>query len=125
MKTMKILIVILIILCTAFTFYILGMFSISSSVQELTIDTAESSATVFITEYTNSNAGYEVYVSSINDWDMIHCFTYDGIEFINPKGKVLLTDSIYRTPAIGITKEFTIYTTETGMDYITFMITGK
>ena len=124
MKTMKILIVILIILCTAFTFYIPGMFSISSSVQELTIDTAESSATAIIAEYTNSNAGYEVYVSSINDWD-IHYFTYDGIEFRNPKGKVLLTDSIYRTPAIGITKEFTIYTTETGMDYITFMITGK
>jgi len=47
MKTMKILIVILIILCKAFTFYIPGMFSIPSSVQELTIDTAESSATVF------------------------------------------------------------------------------
>ena len=121
---MKILTVLICILCTAFTFYIPGMFSISSSVQELTIDTAESSATVFITEYTNSNAGYEVYVSSINDWDILY-FTYDGIEFRNPKGKVLLTDSIYRTPAIGITKEFTIYTTETGMDYITFMITGK
>ena len=119
---MKILIVLICILCTAFTAYIPGMLSISSDVQ-IVID--NNSATVFITEYTNSNAGYEVYVSSINDWDMIHCFTYDGIEFRNPKGKVLLTDSIYRTPAIGITKEFTIYTTETGMDYITFMITGK
>jgi hypothetical protein len=51
MKTMKILIVILIILCTAFTAYIPGMFSISSSVQELTIDTAESSATATILSF--------------------------------------------------------------------------
>lgn len=108
MKTMKILIVILIILCTAFTFYILGMFSISSSVQELTIDTAESSATATITEYTNSTAGYEVYVSSIHDWDM-HYFTYDGVEFRNPTGEILLTDSIERTPTNGLKKEFTIY----------------
>lgn len=102
---MKILIVILIILCTAFTFYIPGMLSISSDAQ-IVID--NNSATVFITEYTNSNTGYEVYVSSIHDWDM-HYFTYDGIEFHNPTGKILLTDSIHRTPANGLTKEFTLY----------------
>ena len=88
---MKILIVLICILCTAFTAYIPGMFSISSDAQ-IVID--GNSATVFITEYTNSTAGYEVYVSSIHDWAMVHYFMYGGIEFSNPKGKVLLTDSI-------------------------------
>jgi len=123
---MKILTVLICILCTAFTFYIPGMFSISSSVQELTIDTAESSATAIITEYTNSNAGYEVYVHSIHDWDMYY-FTYDGIEFRNPKGKVLLTDSIYRTPTNGLKKEFTIYLTSMDghKDQLVFTIVAK
>lgn len=103
---MKILIVLICILCTAFTAYIPGMLSISSDAQ-IVID--NNSATAIITEYTNSNAGYEVYVSSIHDWDTIHYFTYDGVEFRNPTGKILLTDSIHRTPANGLTKEFTLY----------------
>ena len=120
---MKILIVLICILCTAFTAYIPGMLSISSDAQ-IVID--GNSATVFITEYTNSTAGYEVYVSSIHDWDM-HYFTYDGVEFRNPTGEILLTDSIERTPTNGLKKEFTIYLEdiEEYRDQLVFTIVAK
>jgi hypothetical protein len=120
---MKILIVLICILCTAFTAYIPGMFSISSDAQ-IVID--NNSATVFITEYTNSTAGYEVYVYSAHDW-AIHYFTYDGVKFHNPTGKILLTDSIHRTPANGLTKEFTLYIedVEEYSDQLVFTIVAK
>ena len=120
---MKILIVLICILCTAFTAYIPGMLSISSDAQ-IVID--NNSATVFITEYTNSNAGYEVYVHSIHDWDMYY-FTYDGVEFRNPTGEILLTDSIHRTPANGLTKEFTLYIEDVKKysDQLVFTIVAK
>ena len=121
---MKILIVLICILCTAFTAYIPGMLSISSDAQ-IVID--GNSATVFITEYTNSNAGYEVYVYSTHDWAMVHYFTYGGVEFHNPTGKILLTDSIQRTPANGLTKEFTLYIEDVKKysDQLVFTIVAK
>lgn len=124
---MKKLSIILIILCTSFTLYIPGMLSISSDVDQLVIDGYEQSATINITEYTNSNAGYEVYVTSLNEFmldDTPYYFTYDGVEYKNPTGKVMLTNSIYRTPS-PVTKEFTIYATGTGRDQLTFTIIGK
>ncbi len=127
MRNFKIFSIILIILCTGFTLYIPGMLSISSDVDQLVIDRYEQSATINITEYTNSNAGYEVYVTSLNDFridGVPYYFTYDGVEYKNPIGIVMLTDSIYRTPS-SVTKEFTIYTTEIGRDQLTFTIIGK
>lgn len=91
------------------------------------IDRYEQSATINITEYTNSNTGYEVYVTSLNDFridGVTYYFTYDGVEYKNPIGIVMLTNSIYRTPS-PFTKEFTIYTTEIGRDQLTFTIIGK
>lgn len=123
---MKTLIILMCVLCTAFTAYVPGMSSISSDVHEIAID--GNSATVYITEYTNSNAGYEVYVYSIYDWAMPYYFTYDGVEFHNPTGEILLTDSIHRTPAMGFTKEFTIYFTEDTKEYanqLVFHIVAK
>lgn len=102
------------------------------------VNTSQDSQEITITERSNNKTGYEVTISTENDFNLVqgsdsipYDFVYGGVSYTTPTGSVLVTDSSEKTIGLGTERIFKIEVltdfpvSGTYTDNLTFTIMNK